>query len=108
MATSRLTDHPIAMAASASHQAPTPGPAWWQRALSLAGVCLLLAVVWEGVKGLGGDPWHVTVGTPTLIHVQFTPPFSFAFASDLNMPHLWDIAAAFVQPAQRHGPLLSS
>src|SRR5262245_31863803 len=91
-----------------SRQAPTPGPAWWQRPLALAGVCLLLAVLWEGVKGLGGDPWRVTVGTPTPISIQFTPPFSLAFASDLNMPHLWDIAAAFLQPAQRHGPLLSS
>ena len=93
---------------SASRQALTPGHVWWQRALSLAGVCLLLAVLWEGVKGLGGDPWRLTVGTPMPIQVQFTPPFSWTFASDLNMPHLWDIAAAFVQPAQRHGPPLST
>jgi hypothetical protein len=92
--------------ACVSLQASTPEHPWWRCPLALAGVCLLLAVVWEGVKGLGGDPWRVTVGTPTPIHVQFTPPF--AFASDLNMPHLWDIAAALLQPAQRHGPPLGA
>ena len=58
-------------------------------------VVSVLAVGWEGAKLLGGDPSE-----------SWTPPFQWQIASDLNMPHLWDIAAAFVEPAQRNGPPL--
>ena len=58
-------------------------------------VVIALAVGWELVKLLGGD------GFP-----GWTPPFQWQIASDLNMPHVWDIAAAFVEPAQRNGPPL--
>src|SRR5207302_1015892 len=34
------------------------------------------------------------------------PPFQWTVASDLNMPHVWDIGASFVEPAQRNGPPL--
>jgi NitT/TauT family transport system permease protein len=56
-----------------------------------------LVVVWEGVKLLGGDPLGV-----------WQPPFDWTIARDLNMPHVWDIAAAFVEPAQRNGPPLGA
>src|SRR5207244_5176951 len=58
-------------------------------------VVIALAAGWELVKLLGGD------GFP-----GWTPPFQWHIASDLNMPHVWDIAAAFVEPAQRNGPPL--
>jgi NitT/TauT family transport system permease protein len=54
-----------------------------------------LAILWEVVKLLGGDPSEA-----------WTPPFQWTVASDLNMPHVWDIAASFVEPAQRNGPPL--
>ncbi len=54
-----------------------------------------LAVGWEMVKLLVGDPSD-----------GWTPPFHWQIASDLNMPHVWDIAASFVEPAQRNGPPL--
>jgi len=54
-----------------------------------------LTVLWEVVKLLGGDPSEA-----------WTPPFQWTVASDLNMPHVWDIAASFVEPAQRNGPPL--
>jgi NitT/TauT family transport system permease protein len=54
-----------------------------------------LTIVWEVVKLLGGDPSE-----------PWTPPFQWTVASDLNMPHVWDIAASFVEPAQRNGPPL--
>ena len=54
-----------------------------------------LTVIWEIVKLLGGDPSEA-----------WTPPFQWTVASDLNMPHVWDIAASFVEPAQRNGPPL--
>ena len=54
-----------------------------------------IAVVWEGAKLLGGDPSD-----------SWTPPFAWQVTSDLNMPHLWDIGASFIEPAQRNGPPL--
>ncbi|OLE76898.1 MAG: hypothetical protein AUG02_03325 [Chloroflexi bacterium 13_1_20CM_2_70_9] len=54
-----------------------------------------LALVWEVVKLLGGEQTDA-----------WTPPFHWKIASDLNMPHVWDIAAAFAEPAQRNGPPL--
>jgi NitT/TauT family transport system permease protein len=64
-------------------------------AVSLFVVIAALAVLWEVVKLLGGDPSEA-----------WTPPFQWTVASDLNMPHIWDIAASFVEPAQRNGPPL--
>ena len=63
--------------------------------LSFAAVIAALGVLWEGIKLLGGDPSGA-----------WTPPFQWTVASDLNMPHVWDIAASFVEPAQRNGPPL--
>jgi NitT/TauT family transport system permease protein len=63
--------------------------------LSLVIVIGALTVLWEVVKLLGGDPSE-----------GWTPPFQWTVASDLNMPHVWDIAASFVEPAQRNGPPL--
>jgi NitT/TauT family transport system permease protein len=54
-----------------------------------------VTVLWEIVKLLGGDPSEA-----------WSPPFQWTVASDLNMPHVWDIAASFVEPAQRNGPPL--
>jgi NitT/TauT family transport system permease protein len=55
----------------------------------------LVATIWEVVKLLGGE---ATEG--------WTPPFQWRIANDLNMPHIWDIAASFAEPAQRNGPPL--
>jgi NitT/TauT family transport system permease protein len=63
--------------------------------LSFLVVIGALIVLWEVVKLLGGDPSEA-----------WTPPFQWTVASDLNMPHVWDIAASFVEPAQRNGPPL--
>jgi NitT/TauT family transport system permease protein len=79
-----------------------------RQVLSVVGMLLILATLWEGVKFIGGDPWRFAVDEGAPLNLHFTPPFSFAFASDLNMPHLWDIGAAFLKPARRNGPLLLS
>jgi NitT/TauT family transport system permease protein len=63
--------------------------------LSFLVVIGALIVLWEIVKLVGGDPSEA-----------WTPPFQWTVASDLNMPHVWDIAASFVEPAQRNGPPL--
>jgi NitT/TauT family transport system permease protein len=57
----------------------------------------VLVVVWEGAKLLGGD----RLG-------EWQPPFDWTIARDLNMPHVWDITGAFVEPAQRNGPPLGA
>jgi NitT/TauT family transport system permease protein len=58
-----------------------------------------LLVVWEGVKFLGGTPWRepgALPGSPVL----WNPPFRFPFATDLLLPHIWNILLAFGQPWQ--------
>ncbi|GAC1697175.1 MAG: hypothetical protein NVS9B6_05170 [Candidatus Limnocylindrales bacterium] len=63
--------------------------------LSFVAFVTLIAVIWESAKLLGGDP----IG-------DWKPPFSWKIANDLNLPHVWTIAQAFVEPAQRNGPPL--
>ena len=77
-----------------------------RQGLSLAVVVLTLTLAWEGVKFMGGDPWTFSTDEGALMNFHFKPPLSFAFASDLNMPHVWDIGAAYLRPARRNGPLL--
>ena len=74
----------------------------------IGGILAILAgilVVWEGAKWLGGDPWrlHATVLGFRIDYEQF-PPFHWRIATDLSLPHVWDIVNAFGQPAQRNGP----
>ena len=77
------------------------------RLLAIVGLFVGLLVVWEGAKWLGGDPWRlhgVVAGIP--IDYEHFPPLKWRITTDLALPHVWDIAAAFVQPAQRNGPPL--
>ena len=73
--------------------------------ISILILLLLLAVVWEGVKWIGGDPWRVE-NNP--FGIEHNPPWRFKVASDLNLPHLWDIGASFSKPSRRNGPPLIS
>ena len=65
------------------------------------GLLFLLAVcvVWEGAKALGGDPWRFkdASGAETVYY----PPFDWPIASDLALPHVWEIASALAAPVQR-------
>jgi NitT/TauT family transport system permease protein len=77
-----------------------------------AGVVIVLIgliLIWEAAKWLGGDPWRLH-GNVAGIQVDYdhVPPFQWRIASDLSLPHLWDIARAFVEPAQRGGPPLGA
>jgi NitT/TauT family transport system permease protein len=69
----------------------------FRRVIGLLGFLLLFALIWEGAKWLAGDPWRI----PALNYVH-QPPFRVVQLSDLNLPHLWDIAAAFGEPFQRN------
>lgn len=84
-----------------------PLPSRWQRlpqfmrqAISLLVLLLLIAVLWEGVKYVGGDRWFPEANPWGIDH---NPPYRFKFASNLNLPHIWDITAAFANPARRNG-----
>src|ERR687898_523910 len=60
-------------------------------AVFLAFVALIL-VVWEVVKLVGGNPWRIED------EVVWDPPLTFSFASDVNLPHVWDVWVAMVSP----------
>ena len=68
-----------------------------------------LVLVWEGAKWLGGDPWRLH-GTVAGVQVDYehVPPFQWRIADDLSLPHVWDIARAFIDPAQRGGAPLAA
>jgi NitT/TauT family transport system permease protein len=59
-------------------------------------------VVWEGVKLLGGTPWRAPGTIPgSGAPILWNPPFRWAFANDLNLPHVWNIVLTFFEPWQR-------
>jgi len=62
---------------------------------------LLILVVWEGSKVLGGTPWRPLGAAPGAA-VIWSPPFRWDFANDLNLPHIWTIVYALGQPFQRN------
>jgi NitT/TauT family transport system permease protein len=67
-------------------------------------VLVALLLLWEGVKWLAGDPWRIhAVFGGIGIDYEHLPPFEWRLATDLSLPHVWDILAAFVEPAQRAG-----
>ena len=92
--------------------ARSDAPAVRTRRRRFAGIVIVLIaliLVWEAAKWLGGDPWRLH-GTIAGIRVDYehAPPFDWRIADDLSLPHVWDIARAFVEPAQRGGPPLAA
>jgi NitT/TauT family transport system permease protein len=59
-------------------------------------VLVLLAVVWEATKFIGGDRWQSDSVLGTGIAIDHDPPLTFAFATDVKLPHTWEIAREFV------------
>ena len=78
-----------------------------RRLLGFVALGLILVVVWEAAKWLGGDPWRLH-GTVLGLQVDYehVPPFHWRIADDLSLPHVWDVLGAFVAPAQRNGSAL--
>ena len=70
------------------------------------GFVILVLVVWEGAKFLGGNPWRAIGAEPGSPSI-WNPPFRWAFASDLNLPHVWSIAYSLGQPFQRSADIKS-
>ncbi len=74
----------------------------WVRGAAVGGIVLLgVALVWEGVKFLGGVPWREPLALPGA-PVLHDPPFRWQFANDLNLPHIWNIVLTFFEPWQRN------
>jgi NitT/TauT family transport system permease protein len=69
-------------------------------------VFILFCIAWEALKFIGGSPWRFSTADGALFNLEWFPPLDIKIASDLNMPHLWDIFGALIQPAQRNGPPL--
>jgi NitT/TauT family transport system permease protein len=63
---------------------------------------LAILVIWESVKFVGGVPWRFQNVLGTEIDIEHFPPFRWAFASDLNLPHWFNIVAALAAPVQRN------
>jgi NitT/TauT family transport system permease protein len=71
--------------------------------VSFVALLLLLLLLWEGVKWIAGDPWRPDANP---FGVSHDPPLRWKVASDLNLPHLWEIGEAFTNPSRRNGPPL--
>jgi NitT/TauT family transport system permease protein len=85
---------------------PSRARSWLKIVLRFAIVFVLFCITWEGLKFLAGTPWRFSTADGALFNLVWFPPIPIKFASDLNMPHLWDIFGALIQPAQRNGPPL--
>ena len=59
-------------------------------------VLVVLLLVWEVIKVIGGDPWRNESFLGTGLAIDYTPPFRFPFATDIKLPHTWEIATEFV------------
>ncbi len=72
----------------------------WRRPVAFLIIIVIGLVLWEGVKFIGGPPWRLPgqgPGDPII----WNPPLRLPFASDLNLPHVWNIAWVMGQPFQR-------
>ena len=73
------------------------------RTIALMAVFLLVVgLLWEAFKWLFGDPWRLDdiLGTGSSYYHQ--PPFKLLQANDIQLPHLWSIAGALLEPVQRN------
>jgi NitT/TauT family transport system permease protein len=57
------------------------------------------------LKAIGGDPWREQNILGTGLSLQFRPPLRLPYVSDLELPHVWDIAGALLAPVQRESPI---
>lgn len=70
--------------------------------LAFVAFFLIVGFVWEGFKWLFGNPWRFPDILGTGVDYFHVPPFSLSQASDLQLPHIWDIAYALTEPVQRN------
>ena len=73
---------------------PSPEHGWLRRLVVFGSFVLAILVTWELLKFVGGDPWRGEGW-------EWHPPLEIWFASDLLLPHVWDIWGALANPVQR-------
>lgn len=56
---------------------------------------LAILIAWELLKWFAGDPWRYPSFLGTGIRIEHTPPFHLNQASDINLPHVWEVVGAF-------------
>jgi NitT/TauT family transport system permease protein len=74
---------------------PTGGT-WFKPVVGFFAVLFVILVVWEVIKFIGGDPWKYESFLGTGLRIDHQPPLDLAFATNVKLPHTWDIAAEFV------------
>ena len=62
----------------------------------------IVFLTWELFKWVFGDPWRFDNVLGTGWDYFHQPPFHLIQASDLQLPHVWDIFYALSQPVQRN------
>jgi NitT/TauT family transport system permease protein len=65
--------------------------------LRFLGVIVFIVITWELAKLLAGDP--IRLGGSTV--PVWDPPFRWKPVNDINLPHLWTIAQAVLEPDAR-------
>ncbi len=70
--------------------------------LALIVFFVIVFVTWELFKWVFGDPWRFDDVLGTGWDYFHQPPFRLIQASDLQLPHVWDIFYALSQPVQRN------
>ncbi|HUP53994.1 MAG TPA: ABC transporter permease subunit [Methylomirabilota bacterium] len=61
-------------------------------------VFVLMLIMWEVAKFIGGDPWRYDSFLWTGRPLDYHPPLTLSFATDSKLPHTWDIAMEFFSP----------
>jgi NitT/TauT family transport system permease protein len=80
----------------------SPGGRLLRSVLAFVAFFLIVGFAWEAFKWLAGDPWRFPDILGTGLAYQHVPPFKLIQASDLQLPHIWDIAWALSEPVQRN------
>ena len=80
----------------------TPVGRFARTALAIAAFLVIAALTWEAFKWLFGDPWRLQDIFGTGVDYFHVPPFDLKQASDVQLPHLWEIFAALGEPVQRN------
>lgn len=70
--------------------------------LLIAGALVVIGVAWEVFKWLFGDPWRIDDVLGTGIAYYHRPPFDLLQANDIQLPHVWSIVGALLEPVQRN------
>jgi NitT/TauT family transport system permease protein len=79
----------------------SPAGRLFRSLLAFGAFFLIVAIAWEAFKWLFGDPWRFNDILGTRASYFHQPPFRLIQATDIQLPHVWDIASALFGPVQR-------